>query len=67
MGRYSREPDNASKSCKARGPNLRVHFKVSCKLIPGQTDADLLLLLLLTLTSKSVVMLGVYVCVCLQH
>lgn len=29
MGRYAREPDNCSKSCKARGSNLRVHFKVS--------------------------------------
>lgn len=28
MGRYSRESDNVAKSCKARGPNLRVHFKV---------------------------------------
>jgi len=27
MGRYSREPDNPSKSCKAKGSNLRVHFK----------------------------------------
>ncbi|CAN8005163.1 unnamed protein product, partial [Ixodes hexagonus] len=27
MGRYSVEPDNATKSCKARGSNLRVHFK----------------------------------------
>ncbi|XP_071035131.1 large ribosomal subunit protein uL22 isoform X1 [Parasteatoda tepidariorum] len=27
MGRYSMEPDNATKSCKARGSNLRVHFK----------------------------------------
>jgi len=27
MGRYSREPDNPSKACKARGSNLRVHFK----------------------------------------
>ncbi|XP_054710575.1 60S ribosomal protein L17 [Uloborus diversus] len=27
MARYSMEPDNASKSCKARGSNLRVHFK----------------------------------------
>ncbi|KAF4523468.1 hypothetical protein B566_EDAN014990 [Ephemera danica] len=27
MGRYAREPDNATKSCKARGTNLRVHFK----------------------------------------
>lgn len=31
MGRYAREPAsaNAAKSCKARGSNLRVHFKVS--------------------------------------
>lgn len=28
MARYSHEPDNATKSCKARGSNLRVHFKV---------------------------------------
>jgi len=27
MTRYSTEPDNATKSCKARGSNLRVHFK----------------------------------------
>ncbi|XP_076242986.1 ribosomal protein L17 [Calliopsis andreniformis] len=27
MGRYSQEPVNAAKSCKARGSNLRVHFK----------------------------------------
>merc|ERR1712127_840831 len=27
MGKYSREPDNPTKSCKARGSNLRVHFK----------------------------------------
>ncbi|XP_049775479.1 60S ribosomal protein L17-like [Schistocerca cancellata] len=27
MGRYSHEPDNATKSCKARSSNLRVHFK----------------------------------------
>ncbi|KAL1429926.1 hypothetical protein MTO96_015426 [Rhipicephalus appendiculatus] len=27
MGRYSVDPDNATKSCKARGSNLRVHFK----------------------------------------
>uniref|UniRef100_A0A4Y0BLI6 Large ribosomal subunit protein uL22 n=1 Tax=Anopheles funestus TaxID=62324 RepID=A0A4Y0BLI6_ANOFN len=27
MGRYAKEPDNASKSCKSRGSNLRVHFK----------------------------------------
>lgn len=29
MGRYAMEPDNATKSAKARGSNLRVHFKVS--------------------------------------
>lgn len=33
MGRYAREPDNAVKSCKARGSNLRVHFKVSYFLV----------------------------------
>ncbi|XP_015754731.1 PREDICTED: 60S ribosomal protein L17-like isoform X2 [Acropora digitifera] len=27
MTRYSRDPDNTTKSCKARGSNLRVHFK----------------------------------------
>merc|ERR1711872_339254 len=27
MGRYSTEPENAAKSCKARGSYLRVHFK----------------------------------------
>ncbi|KAL0003009.1 hypothetical protein SO802_016790 [Lithocarpus litseifolius] len=26
--KYSREPDNPTKSCKARGSDLRVHFKV---------------------------------------
>lgn len=29
MGRYAKDPDNATKSCKSRGSNLRVHFKVS--------------------------------------
>lgn len=28
MGAYAREPENISKSCKSRGDNLRVHFKV---------------------------------------
>ena len=28
MGRYAQEPDNPSKTAKARGSNLRVHFKV---------------------------------------
>jgi len=28
MGRYAKEPDNATKSAKAKGSNLRVHFKV---------------------------------------
>jgi len=27
MGRYAKEPKNPTKSCKARGSNLRVHFK----------------------------------------
>merc|ERR1712012_1015640 len=27
MGRYAKEPDNATKAAKARGSNLRVHFK----------------------------------------
>ena len=27
MGRYARDPENNTKSCKARGSNLRVHFK----------------------------------------
>merc|ERR1719220_2969114 len=27
MGRYAIEPDNATKAAKARGSNLRVHFK----------------------------------------
>merc|ERR1712236_201839 len=27
MTRYSTEPDNPAKSCKARGSDLRVHFK----------------------------------------
>ncbi|XP_020525441.1 60S ribosomal protein L17-2 [Amborella trichopoda] len=27
MVKYSREPDNLTKSCKARGSDLRVHFK----------------------------------------
>ncbi|KAJ6676501.1 60S RIBOSOMAL PROTEIN L17 [Salix viminalis] len=28
MVKYSREPDNQTKSCKARGSDLRVHFKL---------------------------------------
>ncbi|KAH1040635.1 hypothetical protein J1N35_042378 [Gossypium stocksii] len=27
MVKYSKEPDNPTKSCKARGSDLRVHFK----------------------------------------
>lgn len=27
MVKYAREPDNPTKSCKARGSDLRVHFK----------------------------------------
>ncbi|GAY51059.1 hypothetical protein CUMW_131360 [Citrus unshiu] len=29
MVKYSKEPDNPTKSCKARGSDLRVHFKVA--------------------------------------
>ena len=28
--KYSREPDNSTKSCKASGSDLRVHFKNTC-------------------------------------
>ncbi|XP_072390973.1 large ribosomal subunit protein uL22-like [Diabrotica undecimpunctata] len=31
MGRYAREPENAAKTCKAKGSNLRVHFKNTCE------------------------------------
>ncbi|XP_050509580.1 60S ribosomal protein L17-like [Diabrotica virgifera virgifera] len=31
MGRYAREPENPAKSCKAKGSNLRVHFKNTCE------------------------------------
>ena len=31
MGRYASEPDNATKAAKAKGSNLRVHFKVNIK------------------------------------
>jgi len=30
MVKYSRSPDNAAKSCKASGSDLRVHFKNTC-------------------------------------
>jgi len=30
MVKYSREPENSTKSCKARGSDLRVHFKNTC-------------------------------------
>eukprot|EP00954_Amorphochlora_amoebiformis_P028453 1391692-Amorphochlora_amoeboformis.AAC.2 len=30
MGKYSQEPADPSKSCKARGSALRVHYKVGC-------------------------------------
>ena len=33
MGRYAAEPDNATKAAKARGSNLRVHFKVIKKYL----------------------------------
>lgn len=40
MGRYSKEPDNPAKSCKARGSNLRVHFKVKVKTVICIQDID---------------------------
>ena len=30
MTKYSKEPENSTKSCKARGSDLRVHFKNTC-------------------------------------
>ena len=39
MGRYAIEPDNATKAAKARGSNLRVHFKVSFKYAKSQYNA----------------------------
>jgi ribosomal protein uL22 len=30
MVKYSREPENSTKSCKASGSDLRVHFKNTC-------------------------------------
>ena len=30
MVKYSREPQNSAKSCKASGSDLRVHFKNTC-------------------------------------
>jgi len=40
MGRYAREPDNATKSAKARGSNLRVHFKVTKREGPWPGEAS---------------------------
>lgn len=42
MPRYSHEPVNATKSCKARGSNLRVHFKVSVFYDESNLKCDLL-------------------------
>ena len=28
--KYSREPENSTRSCKASGSDLRVHFKNTC-------------------------------------
>ena len=30
MTKYSKEPENSTKSCKASGSDLRVHFKNTC-------------------------------------
>jgi large subunit ribosomal protein L17e len=40
MGKYSKEPTDASKAVKARGSNLRVHFKntrETCQAVKGMT------------------------------
>ncbi|XP_050131758.1 signal peptidase complex subunit 1-like isoform X2 [Malus sylvestris] len=44
MVKYSREPDNITKSCKARGSDLRVHFKMDWQ---GQKLAEQLMQILL--------------------
>jgi len=39
MGKYAREPGNMEKSCKARGTDLRVHYKnthETCMAIKGK-------------------------------
>merc|ERR1712088_1273010 len=36
MGRYAAEPDNATKAAKARGSNLRVHFKNTRKTLSNR-------------------------------
>ncbi|CBI27631.3 unnamed protein product, partial [Vitis vinifera] len=40
--KYSREPDNPTKSCKARGSDLRVHFKFGLFVKPDEKSRDLL-------------------------
>ncbi|KAH9708260.1 60S ribosomal protein L17-2 [Citrus sinensis] len=41
MVKYSKEPDNPTKSCKARGSDLRVHFKsYDCYVRPGDDCSD---------------------------
>lgn len=69
MGRYSREPDNATKSCKARGPNLRVHFKVSYPVIPPdlRRTPKLSMMMLLLHAKVWLCLVCVCVCDCLQH
>ena len=42
MGRYAAEPDNATKAAKARGSNLRVHFKVIKNIFFGVLHYNLL-------------------------
>ncbi len=39
MGRYAAEPDNATKSAKAKGSNLRVSFKVKQHLKQSTSKA----------------------------
>ncbi len=41
MVKYSREPENGAKSCKARGSDLRVHFKNTCVTAAAIRDMSL--------------------------
>jgi hypothetical protein len=45
MGRYAAEPDNVPKSAKARGSNLRVHFKVILQSFKTKKNSESLQLL----------------------
>ncbi|EOX99885.1 Ribosomal protein L22p/L17e family protein isoform 1 [Theobroma cacao] len=40
MVKYSREPDNPTKSCKARGSDLRVHFKEPLSIVTAKDPVN---------------------------